>query len=969
MIYVALDLETTGLDAGRDAIIEVGAVKFDERRELDAWSSLVNPGRPIPIQITQLTSITDQQVLTAPPFAALRARLLHFVGDAVIVGHNVGFDLDFLHHQNCFNRHAFIDTFALATILMPHESRYGLGGLMDSLGISFPERHRALDDARASMRLFRVLGERAAELPASTLRKINQAARSSAWPLKGVFQQAERDASRQSSGSIAAQLQAKGRLSGDRPMFARIEPTEPLTPVDQRTLLDIDTLAAMLEKGGAFEKAFPGFEHRPQQVEMLRHVGRALNQSRHLLVEAGTGTGKSVAYLLPTIHWAAQNGERVVVSTNTINLQDQLYHKDIPDLRALLPFEVRAAVLKGRSNYVCLRRLEALQNRRDLSDDELSVLSKVMVWLPHTITGDRTELFLPSAQEGAIWAQLASDADMCAGERCAFFRQGQCFFHRARRQAENAHLIIVNHALLLSDVAAESRVLPPYNYLIVDEAHHLEDATTNQLGYTLTAQEIVARLSQIGRADQAPFSLTESLLTHCRNRIAAEAFDEMQDRAGVIQEINERIVQDVTRLYENLAVWLAQESGPKGQYDFRVRLTEAVRIQPNWVQIETLWESLGGQMDDALRQLQGLIELLGDIPAGRVAGQDDLLRQADSLHRQLSLARQRLEEVLMRPPADQVVWLRARATHNEVALCAAPLYVNHLVERHLLWPKEAAIFTSATMRTGGDFSFIKERLGARDAEELAVGSPFDYESQVMLYLPTDVPEPNEPFHQKAINASLVALAQATGGRMLVLFTAHNQLRLTHDAIIRPLAGRGITVLAQGLGASRNQLLENFRTMPRAVLLGTRSFWEGIDVRGQALSCLVITRLPFAVPSDPIFAARSEGLDDPFMQYAVPDAILAFRQGFGRLIRTQTDRGVVVVMDRRLQTKNYGELFLRSLPPCTLVSGSLANLPAQAAAWIDQTWQQPASSSRSAQPRSAKSSEPEYVSLDQDGGYY
>jgi DNA polymerase-3 subunit epsilon/ATP-dependent DNA helicase DinG len=280
-----------------------------------------------------------------------------------------------------------------------------------------------------------------------------------------------------------------------------------------------------------------------------------------------------------------------------------------------------------------------------------------------------------------------------------------------------------------------------------------------------------------------------------------------------------------------------------------------------------------------------------------------------------------------------VTWVQSRARSDEVFLCAVPLRVGHLVEQHLLWQKEAVIFTSATLRTNGEFTYIKERLGAADAEELAVGSPFDYESQVLLYLPTDIPEPNEPYHQERLNQALVALAQATEGRMLVLFTSYRQLHATYNAIHHPLGQHQVTVYAQGQGISRSQLLDRFRTTPKAVLLGTRSFWEGVDVPGEALSCLVVTKLPFAVPTDPVFAARSADMDDPFIQYAVPDAILRFRQGFGRLIRTRSDRGIVVVMDVRVQTKGYGLMFVDSLPKCTTVRGPLADLAGQAAKWL------------------------------------
>jgi DNA polymerase-3 subunit epsilon/ATP-dependent DNA helicase DinG len=322
---------------------------------------------------------------------------------------------------------------------------------------------------------------------------------------------------------------------------------------------------------------------------------------------------------------------------------------------------------------------------------------------------------------------------------------------------------------------------------------------------------------------------------------------------------------------------------------------------------------------------------------------------------------QQAGSVILEPEPNTVTWVQSRASSNEVFLCAVPLYVGHLVEQHLLWQKEVVILTSATLQTRGEFTYIKERLGAVDAEELAVGSPFDYESQVLLYLPTDIPEPNEPYHQGRLNQLLIDLASATEGRMLVLFTSYRQLYATYNAVHQPLGQRQITVYAQGQGASRSQLLEYFRTVPRAVLLGTRSFWEGVDVPGEALSCLVLAKLPFAVPTDPVFAARSAEMDDPFGQYAVPDAILRFRQGFGRLIRTRTDRGIVVVADVRVQTKGYGPMFIASLPKCTTVSGPLADLPRQATLWLAR---EPLARQREAENPDEATDELEYVPFDE-----
>jgi len=406
-IYVALDLETTGLNPERDAITEIGVVKFRDEQVLDTWSSLVNPQRSIPYRIQQLTGITQEDVDSAHPLPSVMGTLLSFIKDYPIVGHSVSFDLGFLKHQGLFLGNRTIDTFELAGILLPHVARYSLGKLAEALNIHFPTRHRALEDALATKDLFLALVEQASKLDLSVIQEINRLATRVDWPLRQVFRDLERSKARSAFvGSIGQQLLAKGALDGKGSLsLLTREDGRPLKPSLERKPVDEDELAATLEDGGLFAQNFPGYEYRPQQVEMLRLVAQAFNESHHLLVEAGTGTGKSVAYLLPAACFAAQNGERVVISTNTINLQDQLYGKDIPDLQRILPFEFKATFLKGRSNYICLRRLAAFRRSGPSSTEEMRLLAKILVWLPSTVTGDRAELFMPNYKERAIWGR------------------------------------------------------------------------------------------------------------------------------------------------------------------------------------------------------------------------------------------------------------------------------------------------------------------------------------------------------------------------------------------------------------------------------------------------------------------------------------------------------------------------------------------------------------------------------------
>ncbi len=946
--YVALDLETTGLDARRDTILEVGAVRFRTSLDngaiqadvLDTWTSLVNPGRPIPIQVQQLTGITQDQVMEAPRFAQIVGQLQRFVGYHPLVGHNISFDLEFLHNHDAPLSNPAVDTFELAGILMPHAARYSLDRLGRAFELDSRSCHRALDDAMATKDLFVALLGHASELPLPILQELNRLAERVDWSLKGVFRDVERSLTRTAfRGAIGQQLAAQLGTREDAlgPLFATEQDEEELVPAAQPRALDVDRLAAMLEEGGLFSQRFPGFEYRAQQVEMLRIAATAFSERQHLMVEAGTGTGKSIAYLLPAITFAHLNGERVVVSTNTINLQDQLFLKDIPDLQALLPFDFRAAVLKGRSNYLCQRRLAGLRNAGVGSTEELRMLAKVLVWVPSTQTGERGELFMPTALEQALWGKISAESETCTLDRCRFRERGRCFFYRARRAAERAHVIIVNHALLLSDVAVENRVLPEYRYLIVDEAHHLEGSVTRQLSFEADQRAMERALSEVARPLGARryAGFLGDVLGHCRGVIPPEQWAVLEDHVHQLQRQVEAALTNSFTFFNVLGDFLQDHGPQRGDYDQRLRLTSGLRVQPAWTEVEVVWDNLSSQLYRIVNDLEQLCGGLGELEGFDVPDLEDMIQDCTGYLTRLREMREQINGCIAEPSPSAIYWASVSPRQDRVTLCAAPLHVGRLVEKHLFHPKESVILTSATLTTDGNFDYMRERLHAWEADELAVGSPFDFKRSTLLYLPTDIPEPNQPYYQKTVEQVLLALCRATEGRALVLFTSYHQLRNTAQALSTPLGDAGIVVYQQGAGTSRAQLLESFRTTPKSVLMGTRSFWEGVDVVGPALSVLVIARLPFSVPDDPIYAARAESFDNPFAEYAIPETILRFRQGFGRLIRTKTDRGIVVVLDKRLLTKSYGPMFLNSLPPCTTVRGSAARLPDAAKRWLEK----------------------------------
>jgi DNA polymerase-3 subunit epsilon/ATP-dependent DNA helicase DinG len=671
--------------------------------------------------------------------------------------------------------------------------------------------------------------------------------------------------------------------------------------------LDPGALDALLAPEGALAGRLPGFEDRPAQREMLRRVADSLSWGDQLLVEAGTGTGKSLAYLLPAAAWAQANGRPVVVSTHTTTLQEQLFRQDIPLVASLLPEGLRACVLKGRANYLCRSRLAAAFNRDDLEVDTARGLAKILVWAAGTTTGDRSELSLVGPEERA-WRLVSAEGDACTPERCPHARQGQDWIQRARARAEASHLVVVNHALLLSDVRVENRLLPGHRLLVVDEAHHLEAVATDQLGFATSqarARELLGELDAGGRGLLARLAAAaEGSELADAERLA------LVEHSGTAQAEVRTAFGHLGALFDQLSAFMAAQGGGPAE----LRLTPALRTEPGWLAVELAWDALRAPMEALRRQLPAL--------GRRLAAAAPLLEEAPALGadlasalRDLSALSTGLERVLSQPLAEDITWL-SRSGTDRVALHLAPLHVGEALGRGLWDGKDAVVLTSATLRSAEGFGLIKGRLGLAEATELALDSPFDYAGSTLVYLPVDMPEPNQPGYQSALGEVLVAASRAMGGRTLALFTSYGSLNAAYHQVRGPLGRAGIAVLGQGLDGDRHQLMARFRAPDRpTVLLGTRSFWEGVDVPGEALSCLVITRLPFDVPTEPVFAARAETFQNPFLEYAVPQAVLRFRQGFGRLIRSAADRGVVVVLDRRVLTKAYGRQFLDALPDC------------------------------------------------------
>lgn len=911
MNFIVIDLETTGLNPAFDEIIEIGAIKIVDGQIVDSLQTLVKPNQNVPPEIEDLTGITNEMLYNAPDLSAAIQMLTDFsVGISFWVAHNKDFESSFLSHL-LPEQPLWLDTIDIAKILLPTNRYYRLGHLLEQFEIKHDDLHRALADAQGTAELLLLMLHKLNELPDKLWREFMQISHAVDSPLSILLQNIFTNRAGRTKISVSADIAGL-----DSTAFGKTFNPEEANPAYQLPEEQIENFFMALPD----EK----FEVRTEQIEMSQKVASAFNNGQLLLSEAGTGTGKSLAYLLPAALYSIGSNQQVIISTNTINLQEQLLNKDIPllqqELKSQQGLTFNSAVLKGRSNYLCRRKWQ--QAQKDVTAENLALFLRIAHWLTLTGTGDYSELNL-WGNEAEIVQHLNGASETCVNFGCRFNRNA-CFVTKARRKAAQANLLIVNHSLLLSASFCDGdncSILPTTHHLIIDEAHQLPAVAERQFSQQFSGQNVRRVLNNFWQ-HYKPHELQQSIAKINPNSIASIRLSK------VIKIYNQ--IFPTCQMFERATQDLFNTGG------FAPRQIRIVEQRHN----PEIWQPIDDSLSNLLFELKQFYAAVGELLYELGDAEDpyfsiDMTTAFQGLRASTAELIQTAQLILdgrnIQADTECVIWLEKSsvwehgAQIDNIHWWVAPDDIRPLLNRYIYSDKHSLVLTSATM-ANNDFSYFSRELGLQQQSlpitDCLLPSPFDYQNNAILLMTNEIGDytkTSELLLQQQIAEAIYKLTTAAHGRTLVLFTSYQQLNGVHQLLRPMLQHSDIKLLAHGTSGGRNFIIESMQQNANCCVLGVSSFWEGVDIKGSNLSLLIIVRLPFAPPNSPILEAKFERIKEqggnPFRDYSLPQAIIRFKQGFGRLIRSKYDRGICCVLDQRIcNQKSYGRNFIEALPP-------------------------------------------------------
>ncbi len=900
---ISLALETSGPDPCLDRILEIAAIAADSGERIEA---LIHEGEQAVEGMLQALSdsLSDRTVCVAHDAERVKSFVRRATKERLKLN--------------------ILDTRELAAICFPTAPSHERFELCNYLGLTPRTESLAIDACHNTLLLWQKLGVELQEMPCALLQELNRFLTSCRIrPLNGYFR------SLCNSRKKSASYDALKELFHKEPLPKKRRQPD----ADVRGPLNVEDIGNIFGPEGPFARKIEGYECRPQQQEMSRAVADAFNEGKHLVVEAGTGVGKSLAYLAPVALWASHNEMPVIVSTNTKNLQSQLFQKDLPMLREMLDMDFKAVLIKGRRNYMCLRKLTYLLRHAafELSKRECVALASTLVWATRTKTGDIAESSAcgRSARDD-MSGHITSDRSECRGGSCSY-RQHCCLF-RARRKALAADVIVANHSVVFAEVDIDegSPILPPYRQIVFDEAHNLEDAATNWLSTEISTSRLYYLLGRLWRQGKKRVGsglvptisqyITANNCTSDRElaELAIEHIDKLVAKTGAITAVADTFFNAIELL-------LPRDKAKRSS----VRIHHDRKRESQWRPITVAKEEFVKALSGVMRETEALIEALQEMDGEGPVERTDFMQALHGILEQLKEFTDDIEFVLAANSEGCVFWIeRLSRRQGGVRAWASPIQIGKKMVDLLFSKKESVIMTSATLSVAGSMEFMKKRLGldlidGEQLTEMMAGTPFDYRKQCIVMVPTFLPDPSNPQgdYVEQLGILLAEVFRRTEGRGMALFTSYDMLKRTSSVLRGEMADANVQLLVQGESGSRESIIRTFKEDLVSVLLGTHSFWEGVDVVGESLSCLAVARLPFAVFTDPIVEARCEQVEadgkNAFMGFSLPNAVIKFRQGFGRLIRHKTDRGIVIVTDNRIVSKRYGAWFRNSLPTNTL----------------------------------------------------
>ncbi len=907
--FVALDFETTGLDPAKDKIIEIGAVRFADGQPVEEFQQLVNPRELIPRFITDLTNISDDMVAGEPTIEECGQQFIDFVGNSPLVGQNIPFDFSFLKgvftalEQATVPKYELYDTLPLARTFLYFHSGFSLGAQCEYFGIDHAAAHRAYNDALNTGTIFCNLVHEAASYPLPVIELLVSVQSHVKLENKALFSSLFQNMI--SSGAPGGLTVSKIPKHHGEAIFKR-ETDVAFQPVTATDFFGTD---------GTLAQNWPDYEPRPIQITFSDAVDNAFSNGETLVAEAGTGSGKSMAYLLPAINQSLTDSTPVVISCNTKHLQDQLFHSEVPRIATYLDAPLKVVLLKGRGNYLCKSRLEAVLNNagKMLGPDDCAALMSIIIWSQFTRTGDIDECpGFSSRWRGRLWNMLRSERGFCLGNSCS--RHSGCYLGPTRKAVKTANVIIVNHALLLADSSESRGLLPKEYFLIIDEAHNLGKVTVDQLTREFSSKA-VSNLADnyIGNRYRQLFRK--------QLRDTFQVIGELEDLPDKIKRKCKAAVTVVENLMTAYKRMRQVEIDPNSRYNVQ----QGRYLEPS--------EEFAGLEEETDKVLATLLDLSANLQAAydciaqsEMVGIEAVMSDLENdLKEAIGLATAFATIAVKKASDDDVLWREIRNNQQgiQITFRCAPMLVGEFLRDHIFERRPGTILCSATLQVANSFSYFRSEVGLESDQcnwpvvEEDFPSPFLYREQCAVFHWEGGADVNDGNYTSDLANLIDDITDQIPRRLLVLFTSYAQMRAVHEGLYNRLHKSERKLITQFERGSRRGLLDAFRANPRSILFGTSSFWEGVDLPRDLVEVVIVARLPFANPHDPLVEARVDYLKEQgrnaFIEYQVPEAITRFRQGFGRLIRTSSDEGIFIVTDGRVSRRRYGQMFLDSLP--------------------------------------------------------